>query len=280
MKGSDNNMTKNSRLSVIFFAVMTVLLTAVRTLQLIFSVDYTTGFYKEDSGFLGILLYILFGVTAAGTLFLALFDKKKGGAAFTKTADLFTPKQNSVSGVLFLIAGCGCFYSVISMFGSGLDAMSLIGSVISSVAFIMTGFILIGNKRLKPACGYILLVLTVYYTIRSASLFMATLIITRISESLTELLVYVLLVLFLLNLGRIYSRNETGSTRTKTILFGFTCSAMAISMSAARLIALLAAPASADMAGVSYPIEFFAVGVLAAGATAVLFAKPSVTKID
>ena len=280
MKGPIKNMTKNSKLALFFFVAMTAVSTVIRYFQSVLSIDAETGFYYEDSGFLGVLLYIVLGVTAVGLVLLAFLDRKKGSAAFTKKAELFTSKQNSISGVLFLIAGCGCFYSVISMFGGGLDPMSLIGSVIASAAFLRVGFIMLGNKTLKPACGYILLVLTVYYTVRSASLFMSTLIITRISESLIELLVYVSLVLFLLNLGRIYSRNETKLTRVKTIALGFICSSMCLSMSIARLIGVIAAPDVISPIFVSYPIEYFTIGILTAGTTILLYAKPSVISID
>lgn len=280
MKGSVNNMSKNSKTALIFFIPMTVLCTIIRYFQLIVSIDHTTGFYYEDAGFLGIALYIALAVTAVGVLLFSLFDKKKNSSVFTKTVTQFTSAQTGIAGVLFLIAGCSCFYGVITMFSSGIEAMSFIGALAASICFVVIGFMLLGNKTIKPATGYIMLVLTIYYTVRAASLFMATLIITRISESLIELLVYVVFVLFLLSLGRIYSGNEAKSTRIKAILFGFSSGAMSLSMCVAKFAAILTAPAEIS-AQLTFPsLEYFAIGILSTGAIIMLFAKPSTVEID
>lgn len=237
-------MTK-SRFTLYFFTLAVFGSIVLRFFQLTSAIDHSTGLFTKDSGFLGIALYIVFAVCAAGFIVFGIIDKKRSSVAFKKHARCITVSQQSVLGIAFLLCGCGVFTDAVKLYGEGFSANSamIICSFFGAAAFVGAGFFLMGSRRILPNTGYFLLVLSVFYTYKAANLFISHLIISRLSIYLIEMFAYIFTVLFLLSFGRFLSRGETKNNRLKLFLYaGATGILSGVSSVPAILVKIFAAP--------------------------------------
>lgn len=234
-------MEKNSKLALWTLIPAAVLVLVCRVWQLVTCVDYDTGFFSDGSGFWGMSLYILLGVAALGLILAIIFDKKKSSSAFSKLACDLSPKQTAGLGFVFLAAAACFFYDIFRGFEGKID-LGLIGNGIMCAVLLAVAFILLGNKSVKPAAGYIMILPAVGYTIKSAALFISDTVVVRESAKLLVLLSYIAAVLFYLAFGRFLSANETKSTRAKVIFFAGAAFLLNVASVAAAIVTIIAGP--------------------------------------
>ncbi len=213
--------------------------TIFRVFQLLITVDYNEmGFYSSEAGFVTTHGFYLFLLMAAAVFIAAVFiDKKNANAAYIGGTGDLTSKQTAVLGLSFLAAACLKFYMLVFSFkGFGVD---FFGEAVIFAVFAAIGFILLGSKKIKPFVGYLMLLISISYTLKSASLFMGDTIITRVSDELLLLLSYVSAVFFFLSLGRYFSDNESKDTRKKLLFFASVSACLSACASLAGYIALI-----------------------------------------
>lgn len=205
--------------SVTFWGIVAaaVVVLVVRILQVIFAVDPNNGFFRSDSSFMAYLLYVLLILMAVGLVFLTIRDKKKSRQPFTVQAEEFLPKQTAVLGVLFLVGAICCFVQLVLDFKK--PDLNFIGNVLVFLTYLAIAFLLLGNKRVKAANGYIALILAISYTLKAGALFMTDTVIIRISDELLTLLAYIFAVMFFVSTGRFFAKSESRSSRYKLIFF-------------------------------------------------------------
>ena len=267
-------MTKNSKLTLYFFALTVIAGVILRYFQLIRTIDYSTGFFKADSGLLGASVYILFAAAAIGYVVFPIIDKKIGSAAFKKHARSITLTQQSAFGVLLLLVGCAVFADTVELIGlSEAKNALLIGvSILAAIAFIGAGFFFLGSGE-SPQYGIFLLFLSVYYTFRAAYVFITYLTVARMSVQLIEMFAYISMVLFLIAFGRFISRGESKFSRNKFCFFAGAAGVLTgVSTLPAIAVSLFAEP---DIKSASQfpPYELIACFVLVCGVMAVMFSS-------
>lgn len=210
-----------------------------RVFQLLVTVDYTEmGFYRTDSGFIFTWgLFVLMIAALAVFVFCAVKDNKNLSTAFVCTPLSLTPKQTALLGGAFLAGACLKFYMLAFDF-SGIN-LNFIGEALIFAVFAIIGFMLLGSRKLKPAVGYFMLIISISYTIKAAALFMQDTVITRVSDELILMLSYISAVFFFLSLGRFISSNESKGTRHKLLIFGGVSAMLSACASLSGYIALM-----------------------------------------
>lgn len=232
-------MEKTTKLLPIATVCAVVIAVIFRVFQLLVTVDYNEmGFYSADAGFLATWgLYVFLVIAAAVFIAAAMKDNKNMNTAFLCNKDSLTPMQTSVLGVGFLVGACLKFYVLVFNFkGIGLD---FLGEGVIFLVFAAIGFVLLGSRKVKAGIGYLMLIISISYTLKAAALFMQDTIITRISDELILLLSYVSAVFFFLSLGRFISSNEGKGTRHKLLIFSAVSACLSSCASLAGCIAYL-----------------------------------------
>lgn len=209
-----------------------------RVFQLLVTVDYSEmGFYSTDSGFIptwGLFVFMLIALIVF--VVCVVKDNKNLSTAFVCTPVSLTPKQTALLGVAFLVGACLKFYMIAFDF-SGIN-LNFIGEALIFAVFAIIGFMLLGSRKLKPAVGYLMLIISISYTIKAAALFMQDTVITRVSDELILMLSYISAVFFFLSLGRFISLNEGKRTRHKLLIFGGVSAVLSACASLSGYIAL------------------------------------------
>lgn len=210
-----------------------------RVFQLLVTVDYSEmGFYSTDSGFVptwGLFVFMLLALIVF--VVCVAKDNKNLSTAFVCTPVSLTPKQTALLGAAFLVGACLKFYMLAFDF-SGIN-LNFIGEALIFAVFAIIGFMLLGSRKLKPAVGYLMLIISISYTIKAAALFMQDTVITRVSDELILMLSYISAVFFFLSLGRFISLNEGKRTRHKLLIFGGVSAVLSACASLSGYIALL-----------------------------------------
>ncbi|MCM1299709.1 MAG: hypothetical protein NC228_09125 [[Eubacterium] siraeum] len=218
-------MNRASRLFPMAVLAASAVAAIFRIAQLLAVVDYDTmGFFDSAAPF-GLTwgIYVFFGIAAIVFIAGILLDKKMGADSYSCKAAEISPKYTLRMGIAF---GVGFCLQFIQMFaGSDRTGLAFIGEAVTMAAYLAAAFMLLARKGIKPSVGYIQLIISISYTIKSAALFMQDTIIVRVSDELILLLSYVASVLFFLALGRFISGNETKNTRIKLM---FTAGATAV----------------------------------------------------
>lgn len=232
-------MNKSSRIFPIAAIAASVAAMIFRIAQILTVVDYNTmGFFDSAAPFIltnGIYIFFLLAAVIFG--FGIFSDKKKGSGAYGCTAREISPKYTLIMGIAF--GGGFCLQFVQLFFGEGKTGLALTGEIVTMAAYLAAAFMLLARKGINSSIGYIQLVISVSYTIKSAALFMQDTIIVRVSDELILLLSYVASVIFFLALGRFISGNETKSTKAKLLFTAAAVSVLSLSASAAGWIAYL-----------------------------------------
>lgn len=232
-------MKKTPSIIPVTAIVLSLIAVVFRTFQLLVTVDYTEmGFFNPDAGFFPCYgLYILFVLAAIILTVGAILDKKKNHEAFLCKAKALSPKQTGALGFSFVAAAALKLYDLVSDFKLSLDYA---GEVIIFAVFAIIGFMLLSKKTVPPSAGYLQLLISISFTVKSAVLFMQNTIIVRVSDELILLLSYIVSVLFFLALGRFLSDNETKHSRGKLFVCGGMAAVLSLCASLSGYIALIA----------------------------------------
>ena len=242
----------------------------LRIFQLLVVVDYSEmGFFDTDAGFLPCYgLYILFALAAAVLIIGAVTDKKKDGEAFLVKAKHLTPKQSGALGLAFVAAAALKLVDLVFGFGFSID---YIGEIAIFAAFAITGFVLLSKKTVSRSAGFLQLLVSISFTVKSAVLFMQDTIIVRVSDELILLMSYVLSVLFFLSLGRFLSANESKHSRGKMLVCGGMAAVMSLCASIAGYIAMLIDSKYMTGKMTMHPISQLGVSVIALSVIIILY---------
>ena len=206
-----------NKLTLWVIAGISAVLLPVRIWQLSACIDYETGFFTSASGFGAHLLYILLGVQLVLTILLIIRDSKLANTAITCKSGDFSPNQVLLLGIFMLAGSIFCFVQLVLDF-SRID-LNFIGNVLVFLAYLITAFLLLGNKKIKPAAGIAVIILPISYTVKAGALFMKDTVIVRISDELLLMLSYVAAVMLFLAVGRFLSDSEGRHSRHKLIFF-------------------------------------------------------------
>lgn len=232
-------MEKTTKLLPIASVCAAVIAVIFRVFQILVAVDYNEmGFFDPNAGFFATWgFYVFLIIAAAAFIFTAIKDNKNMNTAFLCDKNTLTPKQTAILGISFLIGACLKFYMLVFKFkGIGLD---FLGEGVIFLVFAAIGFVLLGSRKIKSGIGYLMLVISISYTLKAAALFMQDTIITRVSDELILLLSYVSAVFFFLSLGRFISSNEGKGTRHKLLIFAAVSACLSSCASLAGCIAYL-----------------------------------------
>ena len=259
-------------LNIIPLTAIIVSLAAVllRVFQLLVVVDYSEmGFFDMNAGFLPCYgLYILFILAAVILVIGAVSDKKKSHEAFRFKAKSLSPKQTSALGFSFVAAAALKLYDLVFGFKLSLDYA---GEAVIFVVFAVIGFILLSKKAVSPSAGYLQLLISISFTIKSAVLFMQDTIIVRVSDELILLMSYIMSVLFFLALGRFLSANESKHSRGKLFVCGGTAAILSLCASLSGYIALIVDNKYMSGKMTMHPLSQIGVSVIALTVIIVLY---------
>ncbi|MBD5103926.1 MAG: hypothetical protein HDT47_03570 [Ruminococcaceae bacterium] len=273
-------MEKTTKLLPTASVCAVVIAVIFRVFQLLVTVDYNEmGFYSADAGFLSTWgLYVFLVIAAAVFIAAAVKDNKSMNTAFLCNKDSLTPKQTAVLGISFLVGACLKFYVLVFNFkGIGLD---FLGEGVIFLVFAAIGFVLLGSRKIKAGIGYLMLIISISYTLKAAALFMQDTIITRVSDELILLLSYVSAVFFFLSLGRFISTNEGKGTRHKLLIFSAVSACLSSCASLAGCIAyLIDSEYMKDHTDI-HPVSEIGVIILAFAVLFVLYGKKAETDTD
>lgn len=209
-----NKLQKLTLWEIIAMAAVTLV---VRIWQLSTAVDYNTGFFTEDSGFVAQLLYVLLIIQLAVSVVLIVLDSKRKNIAITRNAQSLSPNQVLVMGFAFLAGAICCFLQLTFDF-TKID-LAFIGNALVFLTYLIAAFLLLSRKKVREATGFVIIALPVSYTLKAGALFMSDTVIVRVSEELLPLLAYIAAVMFYLCMGRYLSGSEAPHSRHKLIFF-------------------------------------------------------------
>ncbi|MDE6724629.1 MAG: hypothetical protein K2J79_03400 [Ruminiclostridium sp.] len=242
----------------------------LRVFQLLVVVDYSEmGFFNTDAGFFPCYgLYILFALTAAVLIIGAVTDKKNQHEAFLFKASHLSPKQTSVLGFSFVASAALKLYDLVFGFEFSLD---YVGEILIFIVFAIIGFILLSKKAVSVSAGYLQLLISISFTVKSAVLFMQDTIIIRVSDELILLMSYIMSVLFFLALGRFLSGNESKHSRGKLFVCGGLAAVMSLCASLAGYIAMIVDSKYMSGKMTMHPISQLGVAVIALAVIIILY---------
>lgn len=273
-------MEKTTKYLPLVSVCAVVIAVIFRVFQLLVTVDYNEmGFYSADAGFLATWGFYVFLVLAAAAFVAAAFmDNKNMNTAFICDKNALTPKQTALLGIGFLIGACLKFYVLVFNFkGIGPD---FLGEGAIFLVFAAIGFVLLGSRKIKSGIGYLMLIISVSYTLKAAALFMQDTIITRVSDELVLLLSYVSAVFFFLSLGRFISSNEGKGTRHKLLIFSAVSACLSSCASLAGCIAYLIDSEYMKNHTDIHPVSEIGVIILAFAVLFVLYGKKAEIDTD
>ncbi len=237
-------------------------------------IDHVTGFYYPEASFSGAMFYVITAAYAVCFLARAITEKLRKLPPYVRKYSQFTKRQCWVMGIFFLISGASMFYEIFNIIGKG-NSLAAAGYAVASAAYLFIGFQLLGSGQVKKSSGYTMLIISVYFTISAASLFMNNLVIIRVSEYLILLLSYVAAALFFLALGRFFSDNDSKNSRVKIIFFGFTSSLLMLTATVPRFAVIFFGPAEISGAIETPPVSALVNAFLIPAVLLCMYGKPA-----
>ena len=242
----------------------------LRVFQILVVVDYNEmGFFNTEAGFFPCYgLYILYALAAAVLIIGAVFDKKNDHEAFLVKAKHLSPKQTNVLGFTYVAAAVLKLYDLVFGFDFSFDYL---GEVVIFAAFAIIGFILLSKKKVRKSAGFLQLLISISFTVKSAVLFMQDTIIVRVSDELILLMSYVMSVLFFLALGRFLSGNESKHSRGKLYVCGGMTAAMSLCASLAGYIAMIVDSKYMEGKMAMHPVSQLGASIIALAVILILY---------
>ncbi len=207
-------MSKNIKLSPICALAAAVLLAAVRLIQLMTGVDVPSGLYTVGADFINILYGVLMVICAAGLAVTAYYDSKR------YDADIFSlsSKRQMLLGFFLILAGAAMAATLFGEMSDGIGFVQII-EIIGTVTLLAFGMTVI-TGGVKVYMCLLAVLLVIVYILRCIFFYVSHPIITGMPQNLMIMTVYVLTLLFWINLGRIISGGEKRLTRTAVIASG------------------------------------------------------------
>ena len=207
---------------MLFFAISLVFSTIMRYIQINYTVDFTTGFFKI--GFKKIGYFILIAIIA-----VAILSAFFGGTAIRR------PKGSPKKNIPLSIASFFCAVTIgYQVFG---PQTILIISPILSVLFKLTGLAAFGfflaygiggfvDFKIPPICSVIP---CVYVIIRIICDFTGIASLALISDNILLIIAYCMILLFMLNFAKLYNNTDQNTNFRKISATGIGASVLSVS---------------------------------------------------
>lgn len=266
-------MTKRLKTVPVAAALFTLIAAVFRIFQILVVIDYNEmGFFDPKTGFFACYgIYLIFVLAAAALIVGVIFDNRNMHDAYLADARSLTPKQTGALGVAFLAAGFLSLCGII--FGFKGFSLNLAVDAVMLVMYVIIGFLMLGRKTVPSSTGYLHLIISIGFTVKSAALFMQDTVIVKVSDELILLLSYVVSVVFFLPLGRFLSENETKRTRGRLFVCGGMAAVLSVCASASGLIAYLIDSKYMEGRMDTHPISQLGVSLIAFTVIFILYSR-------
>lgn len=238
-------MKNNSIISLIAAIPAFILCTVVRYIQIAGGTDFTSGFLKNENGFL--INYGFYGLvilTLAAVVALGLYDKKKGGALYTnELPSCLTDAKAVMIGFPLVIVGSLAAYEGYAQVNSLTPSGFLIFiDFVFGGAMLIQGFVILYKKEMGVGQGFSLIIPALYYTLRGVGVFLDRMVVASVPEYLIQCLSIIGFASFFMLLSKLLSGNEAKHTRTALTAVGASTAVMALSSATATILADLTDP--------------------------------------
>lgn len=276
------------RLVLIIALVGAVVCSVVRYFQIVSLTDFETGFFLPGSELGGALIYVLLVAFSVLLTVMAFIGRKNGDDAYFLASDGMGSNATRFLGATELAAAVflgsrllniretsGAESMLDSLLGAGESAggdsvIMVIMNVIGAAALLVSGFVLVSRIIPPPFTGYLKIAVTIYMFFRTTGYFGTDLLMKKHAEHMIVMMSYLMFTLFLLIVGRFYSRVETKNSRLGEVAFA----ALTFLWSATHVFSDLLAMISSDSrihGFVSLNTEACAALIMSAGFLGVIF---------
>ena len=206
---------KKHKLSLLTAVCAAVILLILRTVQLLTGVEYPSGFCLPEGQLINNIFNILLVITGIALAFTAFHDCKplRGEA-------IIPSKAYAVYGGALIIYGAATAATALSQLSNN---SYLFGGIclIGTIAAIAAGMMTIVNGEVRPSTCVPVIILIVSFIVKNIVFYVSNPIITGIPQKLMVMTIYVLSLLFWINIGRLFSGGEKKLTRAASIASGF-----------------------------------------------------------
>ncbi|MCH5324094.1 MAG: hypothetical protein J1E39_02670 [Eubacterium sp.] len=210
-------MTKTKlKLSPICAAASALILLILRTVQLTVAVEYPSGFYLPSGGAINIVYTVLMIIAAAAVAYTAYLDCKPLRG---RKLELLPTKPASVYGIAVIIYGAAMASYALAQLSAEIGFYGIV-CMIGALSAVGLGMLILANGKIRPMCCIPVVLMIISFIIKCIFFFISNPIITGIPQKLMVMMIYVLSVLFWINMGRLISDGEKKLTRTAATASG------------------------------------------------------------
>ncbi len=239
---------------ILFFNIALVLSTIMRFLQIEYTIDFSTGFFK--SGYEGYGYFILGAILLSAVLTIVF-------SSLSHRKPERTPRPNIVLSIISFLPAIAILYDVLS------DSSMLYINQVQSLLLKITGiaaavfFIIFGLNRFIaigiPDISYV--IPCVYVIIKIICDFTSISSLALISDNIFLIVAYCLVLLFFINFAKLYNSLDTEYNFRKLKATGLSAALICISQSVAYIIVNIIRGGSYNHISVSANLGLLAIGL-------------------
>ena len=199
--------------TVFFFSIAASVCVVVNLLQLIYTVEATTGFYKQGLSKVG---FLLFGVIALVSLFIAVL------ASTMRPDALNLPEQNIYMSLSALAMAFSVFWEITTeKFNTGVrpwqTGLLKIFGILTAIYFVLYALKFVFYINIPKLAS---IIPTLYYLVRMICFFTSIASLVIISDNLMLIITYSAILVFMLNFARIYNYIEYNKSSKALLISG------------------------------------------------------------
>lgn len=195
-----------------------VILSVLRTFQLLNATEYPSNLYSAGSDMLNTAYNILLVLSAAVICVLAFFDSKHSRV---KKAEELSAKGCNAVGVIMIIGGSAWIIPAVNDFSTGSVDLFTFCSIACCAAYVIGGMMIMAGSKVVPAHCVSAIFIIANYLLTAVRFYLENPIITGMPQKLMLMLFYILTTLFWINMGRFICGGEKKLTRTALIASGY-----------------------------------------------------------
>ncbi len=195
-----------------------VILSVLRTLQLLNATEYPSNLYAAGSDMLNMAYNILLVLSAVAICVLAFFDSKH---ARVKKAEELSIKGCNAVGVIMILGGAAWILPAVNDFSAGAVDLFTVCSLACCAAYVIGGMSIMMKSKIVPAHCVSAIFIIANYLLTAVKFYLDNPIITGMPQKLMLMLFYILTTLFWINMGRFICGGEKKLTRTALIASGY-----------------------------------------------------------
>lgn len=214
-------MKTSSKIVPVFLLVGVIACAVLRFFQYVSILDFETGYFTENGGSAGILIYILMCIVAVVYVALLIVGKKKGEAAYLVSSDGMGSHATQILGGGDILAAFVIAWGLLT--SGGVSGLRLVCAGGIGIILLVTGFLLLKNIVPPPITGHIKVLAAALLFPVIAEHYESDLIMIRRSDKLIVMISYVFIGAFFASVARMFSRIETPNSRLRELVTsGFT----------------------------------------------------------